>query len=94
MILSVDNEAAIAALTKGVTLSKAALLSVYLFWVLATQYHVAIWAERAPTRVNPADAPSREGQLFSDAGLKEDMAPFTELFAICDLLWVLPQRTA
>ena len=74
MILFVDNEAARAALTKGVSRSKAALLLVYSLRAIPAQYDIAVWTEGVPTQVNPADAPSREEQLSFDTELERDMA--------------------
>ena len=57
--LFVDNEAACAAAATGVSRSKAALMLVFSLWAIAAQYDSALWTERVPTQVNPADIPSR-----------------------------------
>ena len=63
VILFVGNEAARAALTKGISWNKAALMLACSLWAMAAQCDIAIWAERFPTQVNPADLPPRDRQL-------------------------------
>ena len=92
MILFVDNESVWAALTMGASRNTAALFLVCLHWATAAQYDIAIQTERIPTQMNPADVPSRAGQLFFDTEPSEDLASLYELFAICDCSRALSQH--
>ena len=56
-ILSVGNEAAGAAPTKGASKNRLALALVYTLWSVAACYDIAFWIERVPTKLNPADLP-------------------------------------
>ena len=63
VISPVDDEAACAALTKGAANNKEALMLVFTTRSLAAQYDEATWAERVPSKANPADLPSRNKEL-------------------------------
>ena len=62
-ILSVDNEAACGALTKGTGKNGAARTPVYAMWAAACRCDVAIWIEGVPPKLNSADSPKRGRQL-------------------------------
>ena len=83
-ILFADNEAACAALTRGISRNEAALLLGFSLLAAAAQYDIAIWTKRVPTQVNPADVPSRAGELSFNAEPNDDLASLDELFPICD----------
>ena len=87
-----NNEAARAALTEGVSRIRSALQLGYALWEIAAQYDIAIWTGRAPTQVNPAGVLPREGQLSIETELREALAPLKEIFATCDFSWEPPQR--
>ena len=91
VILFVYDEAACAALTKGKAKNKIALISVYSSRAIAAPYCVAIWTERAPTRADPADPPSRGGELSPTRDPSVDLASIVELFSMYDLSWMLFQ---
>ena len=88
----VDNEAAFAALTKNPAENRAALMPVQPFWSAAAHYDIAIRIERAPTRLNPADLPSRWQELPFAPEPNREFATLEDIFACCDLSRVL-QRT-
>ena len=75
----VDNEADCAASTKGISRNTAPLILVYSLTAKAAQYDKAVWTERVPTQVNPADLPSRGRQLSFATEPSEDLATLGEL---------------
>ena len=93
VILFVDNGAASAALTKGISRNWAAFTLVFSLRAIAAQYDIAICSGRVPMQVNPAGLPSRDGQLSFTTEPSEDLASLDELLPICDLSWMLFQRT-
>ena len=94
MTLFVDKEAACAALAEGISRKNAALMLIYSLRAIAAHYDIALGTERVPTEVNPADAPSGDGQLSFTTEPSENLATLHALFSICDLSWVLPQHTS
>ena len=60
VILFVDNEAARAALIKGVSSSRPSAELVGWFWQSCAEHCIHIWIERVPSKSNPADGPSRD----------------------------------
>ena len=90
-ILFVDNEAACAALTTGTSKVPGALLLVYALWAIAAEHDVALWTERVPTGVNPADLPSRNKELSFSTQPSVELAALSELLSAYDFSWVLLQ---
>ena len=85
VILSVDNAAAFAALTKGAAKSKVVLSLVYTLWRIAAQYDVPIWPGRVATKVNPADLPPGDGKLSFPTEIKTDLVSLFGRISMCDL---------
>ena len=81
-----------AALTKNPAENRVALMLVHPFWSAAAHYDIAIRIERAPTRLNPADLPSRWQELPFAPEPNREFATLEDIFACCDLSRVL-QRT-
>ena len=91
VILFVDNEAACAALTTGTSKVPGALLLVYALYAIAAEHDIALWTERVPTGVNPADLPSRHKELSFPTQPSVELASLTDLLSAYDFSWVLLQ---
>ena len=91
VILFVDNEAACAALTTGTSRVRGALLLVYALYAIAAEHDIALWTERVPTDVNPADLPSRNKELPFSTQPSVELASLTDLLSSYDFSWVLLQ---
>ena len=89
VILFVGNEAACAAMTKKTAKNKVALALVNSLRATAAQYDVGVWTERAPSKLNPGDFPSRDGELSLPTEPSRDVASITELFFVLDFPWML-----
>ena len=91
VILFVDNEAACAALTTGTSKVPGALLLVYALYAMAAEHDIALWTERVPTGVNPADLPSRHRELSFTTQPSVVLASLEDLLSAYDFSWVLLQ---
>ena len=58
-MLFVGNEAASAAPKEGGAKSRTAIIFGYPMWSVAVRCDAAIWVEGLPSKLNPADLPSR-----------------------------------
>ena len=59
VLLFIDNDAARYAVIKGTSENSAANEILQDIWELAAEWDISIWAERLPSKANPADGPSR-----------------------------------
>ena len=84
VLLFAEGEAACAALTKGAAKKKVALALVFPVWALAAQYDIALWAEAAPSKLNPADLPPRGRELSFETAPTKELPSNIELFSICN----------
>ena len=91
-ILSLENEAACAALAKGSAKDKGVLPLVYALWAIATQDDIGLWAERVPTEVNPANFPSRDRDLSFEAEPARELVSLKDILSIYDFSRTAPQR--
>ena len=89
--LFVDNAAACAALTRGAARIEVAPMLVNTLFAIAAQRDISIWTKRVPTKVTPADLPSRNRELSFPTDRRQELATFGELFSAFDLSWAFQQ---
>ena len=88
--LSVDNEAACAAPEKGAAKSRVVLMPVSRLWPVAARNDIAIWIERAPSKLNPADSPPKEQGFLYGTELEKELPPLEDIRSFRDLPRTLP----
>ena len=57
----VDNNATLAALTRGASRARPVNVIIRDIWTFVAENDWFVWWERVPTEVNPVDLPSRTG---------------------------------
>ena len=68
---------------------------VYALWAVAAREDIALmlvyalWTERAPSKVDPVDLPSRNKELSFATEREQELASVDGPFASCDLSWIL-----
>ena len=77
---------------EGAAKKKGALLLVFALWAIAAQRDIGLWTERVPTDVNPADALSRDRDLFFRTEPARELVAPKDILFIYDFSWKVLQR--
>ena len=64
VLLFIDNDAARYSMIKGTSHNPAADEILQQNWELVMEWEISIWAERVPSKANPADGPSRDDWIW------------------------------